>query len=72
MVRFYDERHKISTLQVTLFVFMFEMSNVLPVFNKNCYEFFTFGRYENMVRTFLIWVIKNRVVVIYYGRFGTN
>jgi hypothetical protein len=54
IVCFYDEKYKISTIQVTLFVFMFRLWNYLAGFNKNCYEFFTFERYQNMVRTFLI------------------
>jgi len=54
------------------FVFLLQLSNRLASFNENCYEFFTFGKYPNLVRTLLFWVITQRVVVTSYGRFGTT
>ena len=62
-----------STLQLTfLFTFMFQLSNRLAGFDENCYEFFTVGKYPNMVRTLLFCVITKRVMVISYGRFGAT
>jgi len=61
MVCFYAEKHKISTLPVTfLLVFMFQLSNCLTSFKENCYEFFIFGKYTDMVRNLLFWVVTMR------------
>jgi hypothetical protein len=73
MVCFCAEKQKISTLPVTfLLVFMFQLSNCLASFKENCFEFFTFGKYPNIWRNLLFWVVRQREVVTSYGRFGTS
>jgi hypothetical protein len=51
---------------------VFQPSNRLATFNENCSEFFNFGKYPNLVRTILFWVITQWVVVTSYGRFGAT